>query len=627
MTAIFGTSIGEVMNARNTYNHNVFYVLTKDSETSKIISSALGNPEAAVDSLYMTNGYQSGYDEITFSQGFFETFDSGSTGVNFGTSAVYLDIELAKDKRVVAGKTENLSADEAIITTEIADDLLEKSTLGYITEREDLIGLVTSVRGVSGNYIRVAGIIDSSERAVYVDSFMLAKKAYEYSPMSLQLASNSGYNILEDGKVIFLTADNAASDYTVSNGEIVMLNGIPFEVAEVVTLYSSYHTWLEKTRPDLYWTDTLIKDKMKELYPDSDSESDPLYYEHWGEIVDKYYFEFRESYYSELDTWLRNYSFNQTFEAWLYCEKNVEDAKYLFVDPEYYSAVEYKKIHGEYPAQSQKIDQYDPYFRIEDYYKRYEGEYYSSGAHNYQGLLNSFLVTDSDYIKISKKIGPTHVLALSYGYTDKEKTEMSVVYNGVEHKAKNVVEYVSDYAYTVIHSYDPEKTEQWIYENLGDIESDDYYMEPIITPNSIFNTLMVGKVRSVIAGIISMGIVVLVLSVCMYFIMRSSLMLRIKEIGIYRAIGVSRKNLVFKFMIESIVLTVLTVLIGFFAMSAFVRFCLSSSVIFEAVFYYPAWLGALLLVLTCALCVGCGILPILLLVRKSPSQILAKYDI
>ena len=138
---------------------------------------------------------------------------------------------------------------------------------------------------------------------------------------------------------------------------------------------------------------------------------------------------------------------------------------------------------------------------------------------------------------------------------------------------------------------------------------------------------MFDHMQSVIAGIVSMAVIVLVMSICMYFIMRSSLMSRVKEIGIYRAIGVSRKNLVFKFTVESLVLTTLTVLVGFIAMSAFVRFCLNSSVLFETVFYYPIWMAAILLVLVYALCIVCGVLPILLLVRKTPSAILSKYDI
>jgi hypothetical protein len=48
---------------------------------------------------------------------------------------------------------------------------------------------------------------------------------------------------------------------------------------------------------------------------------------------------------------------------------------------------------------------------------------------------------------------------------------------------------------------------------------------------------------------------------------------------------------------------------------------------FEAVFFYPVWYALLVLAFLLGLCVVCGIIPIMMLLRKTPSQILAKYDI
>ena len=117
------------------------------------------------------------------------------------------------------------------------------------------------------------------------------------------------------------------------------------------------------------------------------------------------------------------------------------------------------------------------------------------------------------------------------------------------------------------------------------------------------------------------------MSLCMYFIMRSSLMNRIKEIGIYRAIGVSKKNLIFKFFIEAIVLATLTVLIGYLLTSGFMLLCLNMSSMIAEVFYYPAWLALADLIILYAISLFFGTLPILSLLRKTPSEILAKYDI
>ena len=109
--------------------------------------------------------------------------------------------------------------------------------------------------------------------------------------------------------------------------------------------------------------------------------------------------------------------------------------------------------------------------------------------------------------------------------------------------------------------------------------------------------------------------------------MRSSLMNRIKEIGIYRAIGVSKKNLRFKFFIEAIVLTALTVFVGYLLTSGFIFACLGISPMVEQIFYYPLWMASAVLAVLFAISVFFGVLPISMLLRKTPSEILAKYDI
>ena len=102
---------------------------------------------------------------------------------------------------------------------------------------------------------------------------------------------------------------------------------------------------------------------------------------------------------------------------------------------------------------------------------------------------------------------------------------------------------------------------------------------------------------------------------------------RIKEVGIYRAIGVSKKNLIFKFFTEALVLATLTILIGYLVTSAFIFACLNLSPLVAGIFFYPLWMAGIVLAVLYALSLICGTLPILSLLRKTPSQILAKYDI
>ena len=152
-------------------------------------------------------------------------------------------------------------------------------------------------------------------------------------------------------------------------------------------------------------------------------------------------------------------------------------------------------------------------------------------------------------------------------------------------------------------------------------------MEPILTPDTVFKNIIESELANIIGGLVTIAVLLTVMSVCMYFIMRSALMNRIKEVGIYRAIGVSKKNLVFKFFAEALVLATLTVLLGYLATSAFILMCMQLSPLVAEIFFYPFWLALLVLSVLYALSLVCGTLPILSLLRKTPSQILAKYDI
>ena len=129
------------------------------------------------------------------------------------------------------------------------------------------------------------------------------------------------------------------------------------------------------------------------------------------------------------------------------------------------------------------------------------------------------------------------------------------------------------------------------------------------------------------AGLISMAVMLVIMSVCMYFIMRSSLMIRIKEVGIYRAIGVSKKNMIYKCLVESAVLATLTVFLGYLCTSVFIFAVSGSSGTVMQIFFYPWWMALAVLVVLGALSLFFGVLPIMLLLRKTPSEILAKYDI
>ena len=170
-------------------------------------------------------------------------------------------------------------------------------------------------------------------------------------------------------------------------------------------------------------------------------------------------------------------------------------------------------------------------------------------------------------------------------------------------------------------------TEAWLKSHFSDLTAPDKSIKVLRTPSDLCNEALSQDLTGMIASFVSMGVILVILCICVYFIMRSSLMKGIKEVGIYRAIGVTKKNLIFRFFIESAVLTALTTLIGFLLSSAVMRLWLRATPLMEQIFYYPLWLAGALLILIVGVCLLCGVLPAATLLRKTPSEILAKYDI
>ena len=85
--------------------------------------------------------------------------------------------------------------------------------------------------------------------------------------------------------------------------------------------------------------------------------------------------------------------------------------------------------------------------------------------------------------------------------------------------------------------------------------------------------------------------------------------------------------MIFKFFVEAAVLATLTIFTGYLISSAFIFVCTGTSALMSSIFYYPVWLALSVLILIFSITVFFGTLPIMLLLRKTPSQILSKYDI
>ncbi|MFW5889108.1 MAG: ATP-binding cassette domain-containing protein [Bacillota bacterium] len=112
-----------------------------------------------------------------------------------------------------------------------------------------------------------------------------------------------------------------------------------------------------------------------------------------------------------------------------------------------------------------------------------------------------------------------------------------------------------------------------------------------------------------------------------YFVMKSSMINRVEEIGIYRAIGATKRDVYKIFLSEILVYTTIASITGYLLMAYIVNSIEKQLGAFQSNFYLPFWLlfsGILAIYL---INIIFGLLPIYRLLRKTPAEILAKYDI
>ncbi len=169
-----------------------------------------------------------------------------------------------------------------------------------------------------------------------------------------------------------------------------------------------------------------------------------------------------------------------------------------------------------------------------------------------------------------------------------------------------------------IRSSNPDATAAYLNSVLG---RDGY-----LTPDDMLAKVRANARMQALSNGLSVLIFLSLMCLCVFFVMRSSFMSRVREVGILRAIGVTRKNLLFRFGVEAGLLLLLTTGIAYLISSFFIM-TLSDAPLFSSIFFFPPWLAIGMFAVIFAAGIFFGILPALILFRKTPSEILAKYDI
>ena len=130
------------------------------------------------------------------------------------------------------------------------------------------------------------------------------------------------------------------------------------------------------------------------------------------------------------------------------------------------------------------------------------------------------------------------------------------------------------------------------------------------------------------AGYLAIAVVgIFVSAISIYFIMRSSLISRIYEVSVYRALGASKNDIRKMFVIEVLLTTTISSIVGFFITMILLLQAQSQVVEYVEIVYYGVQYVFFGVVGIYIINSFFGLLPINILLRKTPSEILTKFDL
>ena len=262
-------------------------------------------------------------------------------------------------------------------------------------------------------------------------------------------------------------------------------------------------------------------------------------------------------------------------------------------------------------------------YSIEDWLYQQKPGYYDDKPDQAEADYKDFLASkekeyNSFVVSVRNDCASSNFFTLpSIIMTREDMEDISITYSSG--KVDGLSSNIYSGGYYVFYSNDAD--------TLGEELCAKYEEGKVITPKIARQTLRSEYYGTFVMLAIMLVIVCSVLSLCLYFIMRSALLGDIKEVGISRAIGVSRRNLCYRYFIETMVLFVLTIFVGYLLTSWVMSALSAMGTGVMMIVYYPWWIALAALALIFAVTAICGQIPIRSLVRKTPAEILAKYDI
>lgn len=131
---------------------------------------------------------------------------------------------------------------------------------------------------------------------------------------------------------------------------------------------------------------------------------------------------------------------------------------------------------------------------------------------------------------------------------------------------------------------------------------------------------------SILSAIVMAAVILAISLIEIFLIIRASFLSRVKEIGIYRAIGVKKGDIYRMFGGEILAITTMAGLPGF-AVMAYIVYNLSDMVYFQDMFLVEPLVLLICLVIIYGLNMVFGLLPVFRTIRKTPAAILSRTDV
>ncbi len=223
-------------------------------------------------------------------------------------------------------------------------------------------------------------------------------------------------------------------------------------------------------------------------------------------------------------------------------------------------------------------------------------------------LRNEYPLNSLSNIKING-----HKLKIVGYYTNKNSVSNNLLVNDNTQKYNTILS--SDNI--TIYAKDKEKT-------LKDLKDLGY--NAIDTYETAKQKYIENRKSSIIESLVISGILLFISFIEIFLMIRASFLSRIKEVGIYRAIGVKKADIYKMFLGEILIITTIAGLTGSIFMNMILNEIIKSP-LFSSLFVVDFRTVTISILLVYALNILVGLLPIMTTIRKTPAEILSRNDI